>query len=74
MQSGQMVFNVDSFKLLCKISSRMKTRKEEDVDIEEVSSRRSFNENLIRLSLLQLLSLQLNNIVLEIQVNASIFG
>ena len=37
-------FNVDSFKLLCKISSRMKTRKEEDVDVEEASSRRSFNE------------------------------
>ena len=57
-------FNVDSFKLLCKISSRMKTRKEEDVDVEEASSRKT----VIRLSLLQLISLQLHNIVLKIQV------
>ena len=47
----------------------MKTRKEEDVDIEEVSSRRSFNEKpLFACLFLQLISLQLHNIVLKIQV------
>ena len=45
----------------------MKTRKEEDVDIEEVSSRRSFNEN--RYSLVSSPAhLSIHNIVLKIQV------
>lgn len=46
----------------------MKTRKEEDVDVEEASHADPSTKTVIRLSLLQLISLQLHNIVLKIQV------